>query len=295
VAFTAFELVSSAADEPRALAIATLAYSVATFAGMALFGVEGWIARGEAFSAYFNLFSRLSLLERRGRDIGLRRPLSALTRIEPLPGTVALLCVMIGSVSFDGLSEGEFFQGIVPEIESFWRSLGLSIRAVNELGFLTGYAAAILLIFAVYRLAIGAARRLAGGVGPPVRELGRLLAPSLVPIAFAYVAAHYVSWLAYQGQAIVFLASDPLGHGWDLFGTATGRIDYTIVSATVFWYTQVLLVVAGHVAGMVTAHDRAVAIYGRPRTALRSQYPLLIAMVGLTLLALWLLAQQNEG
>jgi hypothetical protein len=294
VAFTAFELVSSAADDPRAVAIAALVYSAATFLGMALFGVEAWIARGEAFSVYFNLLSRLSAFTRRGRVIGVRRPLSGLATVEPLPGTVALLCVMLGTVSFDGAAEGRFFQSLVPGIQDFWAALGLGIRAVNELTFLTGFTGAILILYGVFRIAVAASRALAGG-GPPTRELARLFAPSLIPIAFAYVAAHYVSWLVYQGQAMVFLVSDPLGHGWNLFGTATGRIDYTLVGATAFWYIQLALVVGGHVAGLISAHDRALTIFRDSRTAVRSQVPLLVTMVGLTLLALWLLSQQNEG
>ena len=52
------------------------------------------------------------------------------------------------------------------------------------------------------------------------RELPRF-AHSLVPIALAYLVAHYFSLFAFQGQAIASLASDPLGDGSDLLGTAT--------------------------------------------------------------------------
>ena len=45
-------------------------------------GSSRWIERGEAFSVYFNLFSRISVWERRGRDVGLRRPLSGLAALE---------------------------------------------------------------------------------------------------------------------------------------------------------------------------------------------------------------------
>ena len=48
-----------------------------------------------------------------------------------------------------------------------------------------------------------------------------------MPIALVYVAAHYLTFLLFEGQAIVYLASDPFGRGWDLFGTADGAIDYT--------------------------------------------------------------------
>ena len=60
-------------------------------------------------------------------------------------------------------------------------------------------------------------------VDPTSRRLvlARRFVHSLVPIALAYVIAHYFSLLAYQGQAMASLASDPLGNGSDLFGTAS--------------------------------------------------------------------------
>ena len=78
LAFAALELVASDGDKPETLAIATLAYSAATFVGMALYGIEPWIRRGEAFSVYFNLFSRLAPFETRDGEVGVRRFLSGL-------------------------------------------------------------------------------------------------------------------------------------------------------------------------------------------------------------------------
>ena len=40
---------------------------------MALFGIDKWLERGEAFSVYFNMFSRLSPLEVRDGRLGSRR------------------------------------------------------------------------------------------------------------------------------------------------------------------------------------------------------------------------------
>ena len=48
---------------------------------------------------------------------------------------------------------------------------------------------------------------------------------------------------------------------------------------------------AGHVAALMLAHDRALAPYGQATEAVRSQYWMLGVMVGFTLLALWLLRQ----
>ena len=122
-----------AASEPETLAIATLVYSALTWVAMALYGVEAWIERGEAFSVYFNLFSRISPFERRDGVLGLRRPLSGLARFQPLPGTVPLLAVMIGSVTFDG-SPRPAVDGIATDLADFFKDLGLSPEHALEAG-----------------------------------------------------------------------------------------------------------------------------------------------------------------
>ena len=90
-----------------------------------------------------------------------------------------------------------------------------------------------------------------------------------------------------------YLLSNPLGEGWDLFGTADWTIDYALIGATVTWYVQVAFVVAGHLSGLALAHDRALVLYRDPEAATRSQAFTLIVMVGFTSLALWLLSQAN--
>ena len=117
---------------------------------------------------------------------------------------------------------------------------------------------------------------------------------TLVPIALVYVAAHYLTFFLFEGQAVTYLASDPFGQGWDLFGTASAAIDYSLVGQTAAWYVQVGFVVAGHVAGLILAHDRALVLYGQAQLAVRSQYWMLGVMVGFTSLALWLLAQAGS-
>ena len=105
-----------------------------------------------------------------------------------------------------------------------------------------------------------------------------------------YVAAHYLTFLVFEGQGIAYLASDPLGEGWNLFGTATATIDYGALSQNEAWYLQVGFVVLGHVAALTLAHERALSLYPDARSAVRSQYWMLAVMVGFTTLALWLLA-----
>jgi hypothetical protein len=299
--FAVLELVWSNGDAPRSVAIAALVYSVVQFAGMALYGVEEWSERGDAFGVYFGLFSRIAPVGERDGVIGLRPPLAGLADFRALPGTVALLAVMIGSVTFDGAAEAPLWTGIAPDISDFFGSLGLSPEKALEAAFLVGLVAAIAIVLGFFMLGVRGARSVGGE--RPTGELARAFVASLVPIAFAYVAAHYFTLLLYQGQAIVtissnpfgFLASNPLGEtATDIFGTADRSIDYGVIGATAAWYWQVGFVVLGHVAALTLAHDKALTLYDRARLAVRSQYWMLAVMVGFTGLALWLLSQANQ-
>ena len=58
LAFAALELISARGDRPSTIATAAVVYSLATWIAMALYGVDTWARRGEAFGVYFNLFSK---------------------------------------------------------------------------------------------------------------------------------------------------------------------------------------------------------------------------------------------
>ena len=85
---------------------------------------------------------------------------------------------------------------------------------------------------------------------PPLKKLRSGFAHTLIPIAFAYLVAHYFSLFVFQEQAqFTYLLSDPLGTATtDLFGTASGGIDFKLLSANAIWYVQVGALVIGHVA-----------------------------------------------
>jgi hypothetical protein len=286
--FTWVELVSGWGEVPADLTTAAVVYTVYTLAMQALFGTEEWTRKGEAFAVYFNLFSRLSVWETRDRVVGLRPPLGGLPRLDTPPGTVLFVIVMIGTVTFDGFSQGQIWNDISVELaDAFDGIVGLDAapKVVATLGLLAGVA----LIGGFYWLGIDGARSVGGDIEAP--ELRRAFVHTLVPIAMVYVAAHYLTFLLFEGQATFYLASDPFGEGWDIFGTADRAINYTYLSQNATWYVQVAVVVIGHVAALTLAHDRALALYRDTRLAVRSQYWMLAVMVGFTSLALWLLAQ----
>ncbi len=128
-----------------------------------------------------------------------------------------------------------------------------------------------------------------------MKELARLFVHSFIPIALAYLVAHYFTLVLYQEQAqFTYLLNDPLGDMSNLFGISTDPIDYTLISANAVSYIQVAALVVGHAAALVIAHDRAVAMFGDSRIAARSQYWMLALMVGFTSLGLFLLSQANQ-
>ena len=295
LAFGLAELCFAAGREPGPLAVLALLYLIVQLVGMSLYGVEPWTRRGDALGAYFSLFARMSVLGRReDGTVVLRAPLAGATSISRVPGTVALMVVAVATTAFDGAKEGPLFSDAAPALQDLFTGLGASKGLGLELAFVIGYAVAIAVVAAIYWVAVAgmpsaavAGRRLSRS------ERGLQLAHSLIPIVAAYVVAHYFSLLAYNGQDAVRLASDPLGEGADLFGTASATIDYGVVSATGIWYVQVASLVLGHVAALVLAHDRALVLYGSARAAVRSQVVMLVVMVCFTCLGLYLLSVAN--
>ena len=198
---------------------------------------------------------------------------------------------MIGTVSFDGLTGKRTWNSRSPDIAERFQDLGLSPVHSLELTFLLGMLTAVLVVAGFYWLGILGAKSVGGGFS--ASHLANAFVHSLVPIAMAYVAAHYFTLLLYQGQAIVYLASDPLGEGSDVFGTAATQIEYGLIGSNAEWYAKVGMIVAGHVAALILAHDRALALYRDARQAVRSQYWMLGVMLGFTLLAVWLVSEAN--
>jgi hypothetical protein len=289
VGFAWLELIYIEKDNPSTLAALSLGYFLAMLVGMALFGVEEWSTRADGFGVYFNLLSKLSALVRReDGTVYLRRPLSGVTDLQIGVGTVAFICTQIGTTTFDGFSNGGIWRTNEPSLQGLFEDLGFNPTPAQELAYSVGLVFCILLICAVYRLGIVGVRKVSDRYD--TATLTRTFAHTLVPIAFAYVLAHYFSLLLWQSQAMVYLASDPLGNGANIFGTSNYQIDYHLISYAAIWYVQVAALVSGHVGGLALAHDRALVLYKDPEEAVRSQYWMLAVMVAFTSFGLWLLS-----
>jgi hypothetical protein len=287
-AFVALELTHPRPAYPRTLGIAVALYSYWALAGMAVYGRDAWTRFGEGFAVAFGLLARIAPFTVRDGSVAVRWPFTGLAGDDRTRGTLVFVAVLLGSTSFDGFSRTSTWQDLIGDVrvefaDSSQRTIDLATTFVN-LGGLAFFVAAVL---ATYLAAVAAAEQLGG--------IRRSLVPDfvlpLVPIAAAYLFAHYFTLFLIQGQFIITLASDPFGRGWDLFGTVDFAPNLAIVSPETTWYVQVAALVVGHVAGLAIAHDRAVAVFDDRRSALQAQLPMLGLMVLYTLGGMWLLTR----
>jgi hypothetical protein len=288
-AFAALELAYWDPGDPRALALAIFLYSAITWLAMLAYGRDEWTENGEAFAVYFGLLARIAPFGERDERLVVRWPVTGLTGLDPRPGTLAFVAVMLGSVAFDGFSQTEYWavdfraRLMRPVIQ---RSPDLA-DVLGALLAVAGLALMILLVALAYITAMRIAARAVDYDG----DLTDAFLGSLVPIALAYVVAHYFSFFVRELQYLAPFASDPFGFGWDLFGTAYVTPRINVMAPTTIWYAQVAALVVGHVAGLVLAHDKAVGLFESPRKAAISQYAMLALMVVYTVAGLWLLSR----
>lgn len=298
LAFAWFELVYPAPEDPARLAVVVSAYWLASFLAMLRFGYERWSRYGEFLSAFYAIVARFAPIDgrpRRGRiALSLRWPGAGLMRAQPLPPTGALfLIAALSSVSFDGLSKTFLWLGTfgINPLEYPGRSALVGLNTVGLLVFCLGMA-----VVAVACVALG--ERLVGAVQPLSRAVG-LLVWSLVPIALAYQASHYVATLLVNGQYAVVALSDPFHRGWNLFGTAGLHVEAAITAgaggAWLVWNFQSVVIVLGHVLAVLAAHLLAYRLHPDRAAASTSQIPLTVLMLGYTALGLWLLSTPTAG
>ena len=263
--FAWFELVYPGRAEPAAVVTFVLCYGAVNVVAALLVG-RRWFERGDGFEVYSVLLAAMAPVGRRtDGTLVVRNPFQGLGALHTAPGLVGFVVVLVGSTAYDGLSRTSYWQANVP---------------AGTANATLALACSVLLIGVLYLLGtwslIAPGERDQDGASPAA------FAHSIVPIAAGYAIAHYFSLLVIDGQQTVILASDPFGTGADLFGTAGRVIDYTVVGTATIAVVQVGGIVIGHLVAAVSAHDRAIQLF--PTSAARTvQYPLLAAMVALTM------------
>ncbi len=197
-----------------------------------------------------------------------------------------LALVMLSLTGFHGLTMtgawGRWMAGISA-------ALGSGPTLTFTLGMLGLTVAPIAAYAALVRLS----RWAAGSGQPGYREYFVRYAYALLPIALFYHLAHNSEHLLLEGTRAISLISDPLGRGWDLFGTARWTVPPLLRLSTV-WGVQVALVLVGHLYSLWVARHVAAGLFPDRRSALWSQLPMLAAMILFSVASLWLLRQPME-
>jgi hypothetical protein len=322
LAFAWVELVFTGRSIPARLGLVIVGYSLFTWTGMALFGRAAWLRRGDPFAVAFGILARFAPTEVRVADAracracGLGcagpdgacvdcgqcferaspdrrewnvRPFGAglLDTADVSPSMVVFVVVLLSTVTFDGFTATPVWSRLEGALYGALAPLGDARLTVIDTVGLVVFPLLFLLVY------LGFARAMAWAAGDrfSTGTVARLFVLSLVPIAIAYHLAHYFTYLLIQGQLMIRLVSDPLGLGWNLFGTGRYRPDIGIVGARFVWYTAVIAIVLGHVIAVYVAHAVALREYRDRAAALRSQLPMLLLMVGYTMVSLWIIAQ----
>jgi len=291
VGFGWLELAEPDRADPVLLATLATAYCVLMLVGAAVFG-RRFLDRADGFGRLFSLLAALAPLAWRGSTVRVRPPGVGVAEVEPGRTVAALVVVSVGIATFDGLSATALWareDALGGRIEDVATSLGASPQWATSAAATVGLAASIGLVALIAHLGTGRLREHGPAGRRPGSGLGAF-APTLVPIAAAYLIAHYVQLLLVQGQSLVVLLSDPRGDGADLFGTASWSVDLQPLGTEAVWYVQVGALVLGHLAALAAAHDLALRTFPDRRAATRSQVPMLAAMVVLTALGLRLVS-----
>jgi hypothetical protein len=224
---------------------------------------------------FSSVLGRLSVIGRRGDGrLVVRNPLDGVAGIVKAPGLFAVVGVLLGSTVFDSLSAHLAWIDFVA-------TGPLPPRVASTLG--------LVVTVAVVTAAFTGASALTGiGAGRRALDTAAEFAHTIVPIVAGYFIAHYWSLFVIVGQQAMIQLSDPLGTGANWLGTGGRAADPLLAGATTTAVIQVSAVVAGHVVGVVLAHDRAIALLPR-RHAVIGQIPLLALMVAYTVTGLVLL------
>jgi len=209
--------------EPGIVGGAISVYTIVTLAGCLAVGRQTWLSRAEVFGLLFSWIGRL----RGGR----------LATWAPPRGAELVLGVLAGGLIF----------GVV-RISRLWGATGAGPQGRwFELGGLAVCAAAGVVLLRV-------CDRRAGRLGSPGAVTAAAV-PVVAAIGFAVALSR--NRLTNSVQLLVRLVSDPLGQGWDLFGTAEFPVYTALVSGLVRVLAQVAVLLAGGVLGVLAVRRRA--------------------------------------
>jgi hypothetical protein len=262
---------------PAATAVIITGYAAVMVLGGVAFG-EQWFRHADALSVLYRLFGRVApggfVEEDGGYRIALRPPWAGCTRRVSTVALVAFVVATVYTVSFDGFTNTPEFQTVLFGLRDALGSgpaTSVFVYALGLAGFIVAFVAVSEVISWV-----------ASGEW---RDVALAFAPTVLPIAAAYEVAHNYPFVIESLGRLVVLA-------WSISVSSTEPVTVLgWLSLPVFWGSQVLLIVVGHVIAVVAAHAVAVERYGTLSKVRKAHLPLVALMVGYTVLSLWIISR----
>jgi hypothetical protein len=302
---------STAADRVGPIMVG---YTLIAMIGMIAFGRVAWLRHAELFEVLLGWFGRIGPVGRRvidpdtcagcelrcdpgrcvdcpecaaaadpGERVAELRPwLTGLTEVRRAGWSDAALIVLaLAGVTYDGMRETSLWgEALNATLAGAADLVGpyFAVIVLDTLGLIGLWLA----FFVVFVIACYLARLL------NARDTGRLpmglvtgeYASTLLPIAAGYLLAHYATLLIQNALFLPNLLRDPIA-------SVAPTLDFIPVSAV--WYTSVAAIVIGHIAAVVLAHR--IAVRDAPGHPIIAGLPLVLLMIGYTVLSLWIIAQ----
>jgi hypothetical protein len=307
------ELILPGRTEPSAVANLLLGYTIVTLLGMLVFGRVAWLRNAELFEVLLGWLGRIGPVGRRvveptvcdgcteacdpehcvdcpecataaepgERRTELRWWFTGLTEVRSVGWSDAAFIVLaLSGVTFDGLKETAFWgtiaSAVFPAVISMFGALDAVL--IVQTGGLLG-------LWLVFLAAFGIAGWLTRNLHDPSHHPPRLgaiagtYASTLLPIAAGYLVAHYLTEVVQGAVWLPELLANPLA-------TSAPPLDWMPVSGV--WYLSVAAIVLGHIVAVVLAHR--IALRDSPARPVLAGLPLVVLMVGYTVLSLWIIA-----
>jgi len=215
--------------------------------------------------------------------LNVRPFMSDLWKTSKLGIDVAMIVViMLGITVFQTLEMLEPWTDIS---DSLMDATGLSEHVILTISYLAMAVVAPILIFAVWSLMT----KWIGGKGVSLRKVFVGFSFAFLPIALSSHMAHnLVHFLGEGPPAAVPVISDPMGWGWNIFGTANLLVD-PLLTMDPLHLLQMTLVTIGYLGAVYAGWRVARQTFGNNLRAIAGLAPMLVLMVAFAALNLYLL------
>lgn len=272
------EVATAVSATPRWLSAVVLGYAAVVVVGSLLAGPSRWVEI-DPLTWIFRIYGRFAPVQRTDAGLELRLPGAALTDgdLSDVPGVPAFVVALLWATTFDGLVSTPTVQGLVAPI--------IRTGVPAPILYLTVLLAGFGLFYWVYRVSCRRSRS-AAETFVTGAAIERWFAPSLVPIAVGYHLAHFLGYVVSLAPALLSAVRSPF--------VAPPTIPI-IVLPDWFGLIQLSFVLLGHLFAIWVAHSIAFDRFPGVIQPIRSQYPMILVMIGYTVVSAWVIVSPSTG